>query len=243
MPQGLCSNPIAHVWGDMTLPKEFEGSCVRVYVPHWDGSEKHYDVIAGGTLPDHGNCSEVAKEFNDPVKQWVFSGTGYCGLGEPGGNPDGVSKLKYLTGLRLGCLGHDVCVWANCGDDRVKPAYGYALEHGYNLEGRSNVAPNIFGYELLANVSQSKESRANTLKLGEPICGKALSDTESAFGIGFTRTWCPPGLKSSNPHFGILGGDCMDSNGNRLFKEGVGTYDQMQREERFWARNPQLITW
>ena len=239
---GLCNNPIAHVKGNMTIPEEFLGKCVRVYVPYWYKTEQYFDVIVGSKLLDEGKCSEIAKKFNDPVKEWDFSGTGYCGLGKPGGETDGVTPLKYLTGMRLGCLSHDVCVWVNCKDNRLKPAYGHALANGYKLKNQIQYLPTGGPKEIRAYF-HDKSTRNNVLRLGEPICGRALSETESVFGIGFENTWCPPGLKLSNPYLSIIGGNCIDKKGNHLFIQGVGTYEQMQREKRFWKMNPQLITW
>jgi hypothetical protein len=79
------------------------------------------------------------------------------------------------------------------------------------------------------------------LRLGDPVCGKALLDTETAFGIGFNHTWCPPGLKTNNPYFGVFGGSCVNQQGREVAKQGVGTSGQKEREIKFWKANPHLI--
>lgn len=253
-----CDEPIANVYGHTTIPRNYKGKCVTVHVPKWDGNDETHNLIVGAELPDYGNCSDTAKQYNDPVAEWHFNGNGYCGLGAPNENPDYVTKLKPVTGLRLGCMAHDTCVWSNCNDDRVKPAYGNAVKYGYELENKSKIIPKLIGYEASAAgpiVGLSDTERYRILKRGEPVCGKSLSQAESAFGFGFGSTWCPPGLTSSNPIAGIFEGTCRTKDKQNkvrltpyqpdevVFNEEVGTYEQKQRELRFWALNPHLITW
>jgi hypothetical protein len=103
------------------------GDCVAIVVNAGSDKGKSHaiNVIAGGDLPDPGNCSDKAEERNDPPG-WDFTANGACGKGADG------------NGFWKNCLVHDTCVWARCRDDKSVPG-GIGINGGKTDEycGRS----------------------------------------------------------------------------------------------------------
>lgn len=120
-----CSNPVKTLTNkdhgnakDLRIPpRDTDGSCnsdicvgdcVAIEVDSGVGKAAAINVIAGGNLPDPGNCSDIAINTNKPSGSWDFTATGACGKGSAG------------NGIWKNCLVHDVCVWARCTDDDLK---------------------------------------------------------------------------------------------------------------------------
>lgn len=121
----LCSNPVAEITNmkadaqnlripprnnDGSCSDEFcAGDCVSIVINAGGqkGKSNTINVIAGGNLPDPGNCSDIAIDKNDPPGSWDFTGNGACGKGTVG------------NGFWKNCLVHDTCVWARCTDDTL----------------------------------------------------------------------------------------------------------------------------
>ena len=122
-----CDNPIATVSNsagtfglqNTILPRDSDGTCrsqkgycigdcVTVVAKEDDGKQAAgINVYAGFTLPDPGNCSDIAIDTNDPPGSWDFTHAGRCGKGASG------------DGYWHNCFVHDVCVWARCTSDEL----------------------------------------------------------------------------------------------------------------------------
>ena len=77
------------------------------------GSSPGVNIIAGGTLPDRGDCNNTACGTIFPERKWMFTHPGNCG--QEDNVVQGVSSICDGNG----CLVHDVCVWACCNDDAL----------------------------------------------------------------------------------------------------------------------------
>jgi hypothetical protein len=187
--ENQCDNPIGLVDDQMTLPsgagleeigKWYLNKCVTASWEDWDGTKWYINTRVGQSLPQ-GECSEKARLQNDPNPTWDFAGNGWCGQGACPDPPrfnnvfdflwsfiwggattpgctDDVISMYPLTFARVSCVGHDVCVWARCGEDELVPSSKNAA--GGNIL-------NIFNDDVLRD--------------GDPVCGKAISNTRSSF--------------------------------------------------------------
>jgi len=183
-----CSDPIAIVDSKSTLPDHpaegqnwWRGKCVTAQFTDWGsnctgkpcGARHSINIYVAGPriMPNPGNCSAVAKQYNGGPKppNWDFSGAGYCGLGDCASLESNCSWDISSTAIfhhgRLACLAHDACVWARCENNALRPNFLIAMGGGIP--------------QMLKHLVTGKA--AEELRKGDSACGSVLYDTIGAF--------------------------------------------------------------